>query len=729
MKSIYTSSFSCFLLLVAVLFSSCQNQNSVLNTPDPVGASAFGTPTLVAPTCEMLPKTFADGRVDEYYWLNQRENPKVKAFLEAENQYFDSIMAPMAANRALLFDEMKARIKEDDSSVPYFKNGYYYFSKFETGKEYPVYCRKKGSMDGTEEVLIDANEIAKGHEYSLVTELAVSPDNTKLFYMVDYTGRNLFKWYVRDLSTGKDLVDSGSGAESGAVWAKDSKSFLYSTKDPVTLRFDKIWHHTLGQPAKKDVLKHFEKDDTQYAYLSGSKSGNYAFINAAYTQVVEVAVLDMSKPSSDFKVVRPREKGVYYNLEDAGNGQFLVRTNMGGSKNFKIMSAPVTDPRAENWKEFLAHSDDVLIEDFSPFKDYLAVAERRGGQNQIRIIKWADKSEHNIDFGEKAYQAGFGPNPEFDTKTLRYVFSSPRTPQTTIDYNLDSRNKEVKKVAPVLGGYDPNNYETDYIWANAPDGTKVPMSLVYKKGMAKNGKNQCYLIGYGSYGFSYDPSFNRDQVSLLDRGFVIAIAHIRGGMEMGYKWYEQGKLNQKMNTFTDFIACAEHLIAQKYTEKDRLFASGRSAGGLLMGAVTNMRPDLFKGIIAGVPFVDVLTTMGDPTIPLTTGEYTEWGNPADPAAYATMKKYSPYDNIEAKAYPNLLVLSAFEDSQVQYFEPAKWVARLRTKKTDKNLLLMHTQMAGSHGGSSGRFKRLEDRALEYSWMMGLLGMQEGKTKG
>jgi oligopeptidase B len=728
MKPIRTSRFT-LLIFIATIFSNCQNHDATLKTPDLVGASIFGTPKLAAPTCEALPKTFADGRTDEYYWLNQRENPKVKAFLEAENQYFDSMMAPVAEVRARLIDEMKARIKEDDSSVPYLKKGYYYFTKFETGKEYPVYCRKKGNMDGAEEILVDANEVAKGHAYSNVAAIEVSPDNSKLFYMVDYTGRNLYKWYVRDLTTGKDLADTGEGAENGCVWAKDSKSFLYSTKDKGTLRTDKIWHHILGQDVKKDALKHFEKDDTQYANLSGSKSGNYAFINASYTQVVEVAVLDMANPTADFKTVRPREKDVFYSLEDAGNGQFLIRTNLGGAKNFKIMTAPVTDPRPENWKEFIAHSNEVLIEDFTPFKDYLAVAERRGGQNQIRIIKWADNSAHNIDFGEKAYASQFGPNPEFDTKTLRYLFSSPRTPQTTIDYDMVSHAKEVKKVAPVLGGYDPNNYETDFIWATAPDGTKVPMSLVYKKGMQKNGKNPCYLVGYGSYGFSYDPSFNRDQVSLLDRGFVLAIAHIRGGMEMGYTWYEQGKLNQKMNTFTDFIACAEHLVAQKYTEKDRLFASGRSAGGLLMGAVANMRPDLFKGIIAGVPFVDVLTTMSDPSIPLTTGEYTEWGNPAKPDDYAYMKQYSPYDNITAKDYPNLLVLTAFEDSQVQYFEPAKWVARLRTKKTDNNLLIMHTQMSGSHGGSSGRFKRLEDRALEYSWMMGLLGMKEEKTKG
>lgn len=691
--------------------------------------SVFKTDPFTPPHPEKKPKELVsvtgDKRIDDYYWLNERENPAVVDFLEAENRYADSVLAPVAGVREQLYKELKARIKEDDSSVPYFKNGYWYSSRFETGKEYPIFSRRKGELSAAEEILVDVNALAAGKAYCQFGGFQVSPDNRLLAYSVDYTGRNLFKVYFKDLSSGKDLPESFSIGGAFA-WANDNKTLLYDTKDQVTLRNDKIWRHVMGTPQKQDVLMYHEKDETQYAYMGKSKSDQYFFINSAYTQTVEVRYLDANNPNGEFKVVRPREKDFFYDLEH-WNDKFIIRTNW-NAQNFRLMEAPVSDPRQENWKDVLAHREDVLLDGFTVFKDHLVTAEHKGGLSQVHIIRWADKADHYIDTGEPTYACFIDNNPEFATQTLRYGFSSMKTPTTIVDYNMETKAKEIKKVAPVLGGYDPNNYTTEFLWATARDGVKVPISIVYKKGVKRDGSAPCHLTGYGSYGSSYDPYFNRDVVTLLDRGFVVGIAHIRGGMEMGYKWYEDGKMMKKMNTFTDFIDCSEHLVKEKYTSSDRLFIEGRSAGGLLMGAVTNMRPDLFKGVITGVPFVDVLTTMSDPSIPLTTGEYTEWGNPANPAEYEYMKQYSPYDNLKKGNYPNLLVLTSFADSQVQYFEPAKYVAKLRDLKTDKNVLLFKTNMAGSHGGASGRFKRLEERAMEYAWMMGLLGMDGGEMK-
>ncbi|MFM7399545.1 MAG: S9 family peptidase, partial [Bacteroidota bacterium] len=591
--------------------------------------SVFNADPFTAPHPEKKPKelvsAFGDKRTDEYYWLNERENPEVVAYLEAENRYTDSVLAPVAQLREQLYQEMKARIKEDDSSVPYFKNGYWYVSKYETGKEYPVFSRKKGSPDAAGELLMDVNALAAGKEYCQLGGIQVSPDNRIMAYSVDYTGRNLFRVYFRDLATGKDLTESFDIAGS-FYWANDSKTLLYDTKDKVTLRNDKIWRHTLGTPHERDVLMYHETDETQYAYLDKSKSEQYFFINSAYTQTVEVRYLNADNPAGIFTVVRPREAGFYYNLEH-WNDKFVIRTNW-NAPNFRIMEAPVANPGFENWKDVLPHREDALIDGFTVFRDYLVTAEHKGGLSQIHVIKWSDKSDHYIATGEATYSCYLENNPEFNTSVLRYGFTSPKTPTTIIDYDMQTRAGEVKKVAPVLGNFNPDNYETAYIWVTARDGVKVPVSLVYKKGLQKDGSAPCYLTGYGSYGSSYDPYFNRDQLSLLDRGFVVGIAHIRGGMEMGYKWYEDGKMLKKKNTFNDFVDCSEYLVKEKYTSSDRLFIEGRSAGGLLMGAVTNMRPDLYKGVIAGVPFVDVITTMSDPSIPLTTGEYTEWGNPA-----------------------------------------------------------------------------------------------------
>jgi len=718
------------LLTAFALFYACQQTpKSDSNTTSAVKPSVFKPEQFSAPHPEQKPKTlttpWGDSRFDEYYWLNERNNPAVTAYLEAENRYADSVLAPVKGLQEKLFAEMKARIKEDDASVPYFKNGYWYMLRFETGKEYPIFSRKKGDLNAAEEILVDVNELAKGKPYCQVGNLSVSPDNKILAFSVDYTGRYLFKLFFKDLTNGQMLRDS---FDIGGVfaWANDSKTILYDTKDKVTLRNDKIWRHELGSDQKKDVLMYEEKDVTQYAYLGKSKSEQYFFINSAYTQTVEVHYLDANNPTGKFKSVRPREQDFYYSLEH-WNDKFIIRTNW-NAKNFRLMEAPVTDPRRENWKDVLPHKDDVLIDNFTVFKDYLVTEEHKGGLGQIHVIRWADKADHYIETGEPTYGCNLENNPEFDTKTLRYVFNSMKTPATVIDYDMETRTKTVKKVAPVLGGFDSNNYQTEFVWATARDGVKVPISLMYKKGLKRDGSAPCHLTGYGSYGSSYDPYFNRNKISLVDRGFVVAIAHIRGGMEMGYQWYEDGKMMKKMNTFTDFIDCADFLVKEKYTSSDRLFAEGRSAGGLLMGAVTNLRPDLFKGIITGVPFVDVITTMSDASIPLTTGEYTEWGNPAIQEQYEYMKTYSPYDNLKKGNYPNILVLTSFSDSQVQYFEPAKYVARLRDLKTDNNVLLFKTNMSGSHGGSSGRFEQLKERALEYSWMLGLLGMTGEEMK-
>lgn len=714
------------------ILGACTQQpstNTTKETSTVLQPSVFAPEQFQPPHPEKKPKVLespsGDKRTDEYYWLNERDNPAVRAYLEAENRYVDSVLAPVAGMREQLYQEMRARIKEDDSTVPYFKNGYWYYTRFETGKEYPFFCRKKGDLNAAEAIILDQNELAKGQAFCQLGGLTVSPDNKTLAYSVDYTGRYLFKAYFKDLQTNQALKDNFDIAGS-VVWANDSKTLLYDTKDKVTLRNNKVWRHTLGDDPKKDALMYEEKDETQYAYLGKSKSEQYFFINSAYTQTVEVRYLDANKPSGQFQVIRPRENEFFYEVDHWGD-KFLIRTNW-EAKNFRLMETPIGATNRENWKDVLPHRSDVLLEGIEVFKDYLVASERKGGLKQLRVIRWADRQEHYLDADEPTYTTNFDANPEFDSKTLRYGFSSLKTPYSVIDYDMETRKKEVKKVSPVLGGFSPDNYQTEFVWAKARDGVRVPMSILYKKGLARDGNAPCFLVGYGSYGSSYDPGFNRDVLSLVDRGFVYAIAHIRGGMEMGYQWYEDGKMLKKMNTFTDFIDCADMLVQEKYTNKDRLFASGRSAGGLLMGAVTNLRPDLFKGIVTGVPFVDVLTTMGDASIPLTTGEYTEWGNPTIKEQYDYMKQYSPYDNLKAGNYPNLLVLTSLSDSQVQYFEPAKYVARLRDLKQDKNVLLFKTNMTGSHGGSSGRFEPLKERALEFSWMMGLLGMDGKQVK-
>ncbi len=719
--------FVVILLLSGLLAPACRNSVSPVNTPDPLPPPVFQPEQFTAPRPEKkaheLISASGDKRIDQYYWLNERDNPAVVNYLEAENRYADSVLQPVSGLQQLLFDEMKARIKQDDNSVPYLKNGYWYYTRFEAGKEYPIYCRKKGALDAAESVLLNVNDLAQGQDYCLATGLTVSPDNRLLFYVIDYSGRNIFKGQVKDLESGQLLGDQFTGTLAGsAAWANDSKHLFYETKDLQTLRTNKIWRHRIGSDGKSDALVLEEKDETLYLSLYKSKSEQYIFINHGYTDNLETHFLRADTPLEPFQLVRPKEKEFFYTLDHRGD-KFLIRTNW-EARNFRLMETPVQSPGSENWTELLPHRTDVLLEGFEVFQDYLVTAERKDGLDQLRVIRWSDRAEHYLDFGEPTYTAGPGQNAEFNTRTLRYGFSSLKTPTSVFDYNMETREKTLRKTEPVLGGFDSKNYTTEFIRAKARDGVEVPISLVYKNGLKRDGSAPCLLVGYGSYGFAYTPNFNRDALSLLDRGFVFAIAHIRGGTEMGYNWYDDGKMLRKMNTFTDFIDCAAMLCSEKYSHADRLFASGRSAGGLLMGAVANMAPQQFFGIIAGVPFVDVLTTMSDASIPLTTGEYNEWGNPAIPEQYAYMRQYSPYDNVAAQAYPHILVLTSFSDSQVQYFEPAKWVAKLRDLKTDHNTLLFKTNMSGSHGGSSGRFERLRERALEFAWMLGLMGEKD-----
>ena len=677
------------------------------------------------PTVEKIRKELTangDTRIDNYYWLNERENPKVIAYLTAENKYLDTMLSPVKEFRGKLYEEMKGRIKEKDESVPYFENGYLYYTRFEEGKEYPIHCRKKGSSSAPEEVMLNVNDMAKGHEFFNVSGLNVSPDNKLLAYGVDTVSRRKYTLYVKNLETGELLKDVIAETTGGSTWANDNKTLFYTRKNPTTLRSERIVKHQLGAEAAADKEVYFEKDETYNTYVYKTKSKKYLVIGSGSTLSSEYRILDADKPEGAFKVFHPREKDMLYDIDHKGDKFFIV-TNW-EAKNFRLMESPLDKTSKENWKEVIPHRSDVLLQGLDLFTDHMVLSERKNGLSQLRIINTTTKQEHYLDFGEPAYVAYSSTNPEMDTKILRYGYASLTTPSSTFDYNMDTKEKELKKQQEVIGGYDPKNYVTERLMAKATDGTMVPISLVYKKGFEKNGQKPLLLYGYGSYGNSIEPTFSSNRISLLDRGFCYAIAHIRGGQEMGRYWYEDGKMFKKKNTFTDFIDCAEYLIAQKFTSKEHLYAMGGSAGGLLMGAVVNMRPDLWHGVVAAVPFVDVVTTMLDESIPLTTGEFDEWGNPKNKDSYDYMKSYSPYDNVEKKAYPNMLVTTGLHDSQVQYFEPAKWVAKLREMKTDNNLLLMETNMEAGHGGASGRFKAIKDVALQYAFLLHLEGIDK-----
>ncbi|HEY0678711.1 MAG TPA: S9 family peptidase [Chitinophagaceae bacterium] len=710
-----------------LIMTSCNNETRVAAETE----SAIKWPSDVQPPdAEKKPKELVahgDTRIDEYYWMNDYfkkgpDSAKVVEYLKAENAYLDTMMAGTKAMQEKLFEEMKARIKEKDESVPALSNGYYYYTRTEEGKQYYKYCRKKGSLDAAEEILLDVDEMAKGHNYYGVAGFNVSPDNKLMAFGVDTVSRRQYVIHVKNLETGEILPDKMTETTGGSAWANDNKTLFYTSKNPVTLLSEKIKKHKLGSDGNKDVVVYDEKDPSNYIGVSKTRSEKYILIRSEATLSSEYRYLDADKPDGNFQVFHPRTKEVLYTPVH-WNDRFFVLTNW-NAKNFRLMEVSPGKTGSENWKEVIANRPDVLLEDLDAFRDHLVISERKNGLLQLRVRNMKDASEHYLDFGEPAYTAGVGFTPEYNTTVLRYNYSSLTTPNSVYDYNMDSKERKLMKEQEVVGGYDKSGFVTERLYAPADDGSKIPVSLVYKKGIEKNGTAPLLLYGYGSYGASMDAYFSSNRLSLLNRGFVFAIAHVRGGQEMGRQWYDDGKMMKKKNSFTDFIDCAEYLIEQKYTSKEHLYAQGGSAGGLLMGAVVNMRPDLWNGVLAAVPFVDVITTMSDPTIPLTTNEYDEWGNPADKESYMYMKSYSPYDNLEKKAYPNMLVTTGLHDSQVQYFEPAKWVARLRDVKTDSNVLLLYTNMSAGHGGASGRFDYLRDVAREYGFLLALEGKLE-----
>jgi len=658
-------------------------------------------------------------RTDDYYWLNERNNPQVIAYLEAENAYKDAVMKHTVPLQEKLFDEIVGRIKQTDMSVPFKKNGYYYYTRYDTGKEYPVFCRKKGTLEAEEEVMLNVNEMAAGHDYYHVISPSVSANNEMIAYGVDTLSRRKYTLHFKNVTTGEAYEDQIPNTNGMAAWANDNKTVFYAEKDD-TLRAYKIKKHVLGSSVSDDNLIFHEDDVTFEVFVYRSKSEKFIIISSQSTLSTEYRFLDSETPEGQFRILHPRERDLEYHIEHFGD-KFYIRTNY-QAKNFKLMTTPVARTAKDNWVDILPHRQDVLVENFEIFRNHLVVSERKDGLMQLRIIRWDSGEDYYMDFGEEAYYSYISTNPEFNTDILRFGYTSLTTPDSIYDYDMITKEKKLLKREEVIGDFDPANYHVERLLATANDGVGVPISLVYRKGLEKNGHNPLLLYGYGSYGYSTDPTFSSENLSLIDRGFVYAIAHIRGGSEMGRSWYEDGKLLKKKNTYTDFIVCAEYLIEKKLTEPGRLFAAGGSAGGLLMGAVVNMRPDLFKGIIAAVPYVDVVTTMLDPSIPLTTSEYDEWGNPENKEYYDYMLSYSPYDNVEAKNYPAMLVSTGLHDSQVQYWEPAKWVAKLRALKTDHNILLLHTNMGGGHSGVSGRFRRYKETALEFAFLLDLIGI-------
>ena len=675
------------------------------------------------PLAEKIAETLSihnDNRIDDYYWLRDRENPKVIEYLNAENAFRESEMKHTEKLQEQLFEEIKGRIKQDDSSVPYHKNGYWHYVRFEESKEHPIYCRKKGSLSADEEILLDANIEAANHKFYQVAGLSVSPDNKILAFGEDTVSRRIYTIRFKNLETGEIMDDALTNTTGGAAWANDNQTVFYTTKDE-SLRPERVFRHKLGQAEDEEV--YHESDETFVCGAYRCKSGQYIIIASGSTVSNEYRFLDALNPQGEFKVFQKRERDLEYSVAHYNNFWYIL-TNADKATNFKLMRTALDKTEKENWEEVIPHREQVYLENLEIFKDFLVTEERENGLTRIRVKRWDGSDEHYMEFDEETYTAGIGNNPEFDSQTLRYGYSSLTTPSSVIDYDMEFRKKEVMKQQEVVGGHNPEEYHAERIWATAEDGTKVPISLVYKKSLKKAEGNPTLLYGYGSYGITVDPGFSSTRLSLLDRGFVFVIAHIRGGQYLGRKWYEDGKMLKKKNTFTDFVVCAEKLIEDKYTTTQHLYAMGGSAGGLLMGAVMNMRPDLFSGIIAAVPFVDVVTTMLDTTIPLTTGEYDEWGNPNDTEYYDYIKSYSPYDNVDAKDYPAILITTGINDSQVQYWEPAKWVAKLRTRKTDKNPLFLYTNMDTGHSGASGRFEAYRETAMEYAFLLMLEGIDK-----
>lgn len=674
------------------------------------------------PVAKIIPKTLenlGDTRIDNYFWLNDRENPEVIDYLNKENDYYHKMTDHTKDFQKELFEEMKGRIKEDDESVPYLYNGYYYITRFETGKDYPIYSRKKESLSAKEEIMFDCNELAKGQSYFQLGGLSISPDNKLAVFSTDTIGRRIYTIQVKSLETNEVLEDKIEKVTGTAVWANDNHTLFYSSQDEVTLRSDKIFKHKLGSKQADDVLVYFEKDDTYNVEIAKSKSRKYLAIESGSTLTTEYRILNADTPDGKFEIFQKRIRGVEYSINHYKDS-FYILTNKDKAENFKLMKTLETATSQDNWTEVIAHREDVLLEDIEIFANYLVVEERSNGLNKIRIMPWSGEGEYYLPFESETYTAYTTTNVDFETEILRYGYQSLATPSSVIDFNMRTKEKEVKKEQQVLGGkFDKNNYKEERVWATAKDGTKIPISMVYRKELKKDGNNPLLQYAYGSYGHSMDATFSSTRLTLLDRGFIYAIAHIRGGEDLGRQWYDDGKLLKKKNTFTDFIDCSKFLIDQKYTSPEHLYAEGGSAGGLLMGVVVNLAPELYHGIIAQVPFVDVITTMLDDSIPLTTGEYDEWGNPNKKKYYKYMLSYSPYDNVKKQNYPNMYVSTGLHDSQVQYWEPAKWVAKLRNFKTDANVLYLDTNMDAGHGGASGRFEAIKELAKEFSFLLDL----------
>jgi len=679
---------------------------------------------LMTPTAHVRPHDITiheHTRVDDYFWLRERENPEVLGYLDAENEYTQHMTAHLEGFRKRLYDEMVGRMQETDSTAPVRLGEFYYYSRTEKGKQYSIHCRKAGSVEAEEEVLLDLNILAEGHDYLRLGVYRVNPDQTLLAYSLDTDGAEDYTIRFKDVSTGEILTDQIKGTAYSAVWAEDNETLFYTTRDEAKRSY-RLFRHRLGTDPLKDVLVHQEDDQLFRVMISKTRDRRYLVLTISSYETSESHILEADNPEGSFSVVHPKRKGHRYILHHR-KGTFYIHTN-DGATNFKVMTVKTSAPEKENWQDYIPHRENVLVENLALFENHMAVHERENGLQTLRILDFSNGESRYVPFPEPVYTVNGASNPEFESGVYRFVYSSLTTSNSVIDYSMETSEWTLVKQKPVLGGYDPKNYETERIFATAEDGTRVPVSLVYRKGFARDGSAPLLLYGYGSYGSSMDPGFNSSRLSLLDRGFVFAIAHVRGGQEMGRQWYDEGKFLNKKNTFTDFVACARHLIDEGYTSRERLAIMGRSAGGLLIGAVLNMAPELFKVAVAGVPFVDVVTTMMDESIPLTVGEFEEWGNPRDEKYYRYMLSYSPYDNVEEKEYPHILVTAGLNDPRVAYWEPAKWTAKLRRLKTDDNVLLLKTFMGAGHFSSSGRYDYLKDLVFEFAFIMDMLGIEE-----
>ena len=694
-----------YYLLIITILLSCDMKN---NLKEPI-----------AEKIEKKLSIHGDTRIDEYYWLNQRDDKKVIDYLNAENSYRDIFMKDYKGLEEELFQEIKSRIKEDDSSVPYLDNGYYYYTRYEKGKQYPIYCRKKGNLEAKEEVLIDANIMSEGYDYFRVGDIEISPDDKIMAYSIDTLSRRIYTIYFMNLETREIHKENIKNTSGSITWANNSKTLFYNLKDVETLRTDRVMIHNLNSiSTDKEIF--FEDDETFSVYSYKTKNDKYIIIGSSSTLSQEFRYVSADSPNKEFKIFQKRVNGLEYSI-DHFNGKWFIRTNMDKATNFKLMICDENKTNKENWKDYISHRQDVLLEDIDLFNNHLVITERKTGLRRIEIRPWKGGDSHYIELEDEAYSLYSSTNLETNTNKFRYSYSSMTTPNSVIEYDMNSKEKIILKETEVLGGkFDKNNYVSLRVWAPARDGKKIPISLVYRKDMYKNGENPLLLYGYGSYGITNNASFSSVRLSLLDRGFVYAIAHIRGSQYLGREWYDDGKMFKKKNTFYDFIDSGKFLIKEGYSNDEKLFAMGGSAGGLLMGAVVNMEPKLFKGIVAGVPFVDVITTMLDEDIPLTTFEYDEWGNPNNKDSYDYMLSYSPYDQVEEKEYPAIFITTGYHDSQVQYFEPAKWIARLRNRRTNNEPLLMYCNMDAGHGGASGRFEAYKETAMEYAFFISLL---------